>query len=71
MKNSLGLGCSKLSHQFTIQSAVRNLEIAYDYGIKHFDIALSYGFDTGILKKAGGINPTASIFCLIENHLDE
>lgn len=28
-------------------------------------------FHTGILKRAGGINPTASIFCLIEKHISE
>jgi hypothetical protein len=26
-------------------------------------------FHTGILKRAGGINPTAALFCLIEQHL--
>lgn len=28
-------------------------------------------YHTGILKRAGGINPTGSIFCLIEKHVDE
>jgi hypothetical protein len=26
-------------------------------------------FNTGILKRAGGINPTAAVFCLIEKHV--
>jgi hypothetical protein len=27
-------------------------------------------FNTGLLRRAGGLNPTASIFCLIEHHVD-
>jgi len=28
-------------------------------------------FNTGLLKRAGGINPSATIFCLIEKHINE
>jgi hypothetical protein len=27
-------------------------------------------FNTGLLKRAGGINPTAALFCLIEQHIE-
>ena len=30
-----------------------------------------YLFNTGLLQRAGGINPSATIFCLIEQHIDE
>lgn len=30
-----------------------------------------YQFNTGILKRSGGINPTAVLFCLIEKHIHE
>lgn len=30
-----------------------------------------YLFNTGLLRRSGGINPTASIFCLIEHHLEQ
>jgi hypothetical protein len=28
-------------------------------------------FNTGILNRAGGLNPTAVIFCIIEKHIEE
>ena len=28
-------------------------------------------FNTGLLNRSGGINPTATLFCLIENHVEE
>ena len=30
-----------------------------------------YLFNTGLLNRSGGINPTAALFCLIEKHVDE
>ncbi|MFM7022542.1 MAG: hypothetical protein ACKOXB_06150 [Flavobacteriales bacterium] len=30
-----------------------------------------YLFNTGLLQRAGGINPTAALFCLIEHHVEE
>lgn len=30
-----------------------------------------YLFNTGLLQRAGAINPTASLFCLIEQHVEE
>jgi hypothetical protein len=30
-----------------------------------------YLFNTGLLARSGGINPTAALFCLIEKHVDE
>ena len=44
MKNELGFGCVKLTSNYTKKQAIRNLEVAFDNGIKHFDVARLYGF---------------------------
>lgn len=36
---------------------------------KYHPMTNLYVFHTGLLPRAGGINPTASLFCLIEQHL--
>ncbi|MFM7022541.1 MAG: aldo/keto reductase [Flavobacteriales bacterium] len=44
MKGNLGFGCVRLSSNFTRKQALQNLEVAYDSGINHFDVAPLYGF---------------------------
>lgn len=41
---NLGFGCSLLTRNNSIKDAILNLEVAYDNGIRHFDIARVYGF---------------------------
>jgi diketogulonate reductase-like aldo/keto reductase len=40
----LGFGCTRLTHHFSEKAALRNLEVAVDHGITHFDLARAYGF---------------------------
>ncbi|GAB3925950.1 aldo/keto reductase [Mucilaginibacter myungsuensis] len=41
--NNIGFGCSKLTSNFSKKQAIRNLEVAFDNGITHFDVARLYG----------------------------
>lgn len=49
----LGFGCTSLTHHFSEKAALRNLEVAFDHGITHFDLARAYGFGAaeGIVGK--------------------
>lgn len=51
--NDIGFGCSRLTSNFSEKQAVNNLEVAFDNGISHFDVARLYGFGLaeGILGK--------------------
>ena len=40
----LGFGCVRLTSNYTKKQALRNLEVAFDNGIRHFDVAPLYGF---------------------------
>ena len=40
----LGFGCVRLTSNYTKKQALRNLEVAFDNGISHFDVAPLYGF---------------------------
>jgi aryl-alcohol dehydrogenase-like predicted oxidoreductase len=40
----LGYGCAGLAAQATQRESVRLLEVAHDAGIRHFDVARSYGY---------------------------
>lgn len=42
--NNIGFGCSRLTSNLTEKHALRNLEVAYDNGITHFDVARLYGY---------------------------
>jgi D-threo-aldose 1-dehydrogenase len=42
--SNLGFGTSHLTRHDKISDAILNLETAYDYGIRHFDVARLYGF---------------------------
>lgn len=42
--NNIGFGCVKLTSNLTRRQAIKNLEVAYDNGIRHFDVARLYGF---------------------------
>lgn len=44
MMNNIGFGCVRLTYNYTQKQAVRNLEVAYDHGVRHFDAARLYGF---------------------------
>lgn len=48
----LGFGCVKLTSNFTVTGAIKNLETAFDNGITHFDTARLYGF--GLSEKILG-----------------
>lgn len=41
---NLGFGCSFLTRNKSVNEALLNLNIAYDSGIRHFDVARLYGF---------------------------
>ncbi|WP_018343028.1 aldo/keto reductase [Cytophaga aurantiaca] len=41
---NLGFGCVRLTSNYTKKQALRNLETAYENGIRHFDVAPLYGF---------------------------
>jgi D-threo-aldose 1-dehydrogenase len=49
----IGFGCVRLTSNYSERSALRNLETAYEEGIRHFDVARSYGYGLaeGILGK--------------------
>ncbi len=40
----LGFGCVRLTSNYTKRQALRNLEVAFENGITHFDVAPLYGF---------------------------
>ncbi|MCW5921754.1 MAG: aldo/keto reductase [Saprospiraceae bacterium] len=42
--SSLGFGCAKLTAHDSEQAARRTLEVAFEEGIRHFDVARLYGF---------------------------
>ena len=42
--SNLGFGTALLTRHDKISDAILNLETAYDYGIRHFDVARLYGF---------------------------
>jgi aryl-alcohol dehydrogenase-like predicted oxidoreductase len=42
--SSLGFGCVKLTAHHTERAARRTLEVAFEEGIRHFDVARLYGF---------------------------
>jgi aryl-alcohol dehydrogenase-like predicted oxidoreductase len=42
--STLGFGCTQLTTNYTEKAALRNLEVAYEEGITHFDTARVYGF---------------------------
>jgi D-threo-aldose 1-dehydrogenase len=42
--NKIGFGCSKLTSNLTHRQALKNLEVAYDNGVTHFDVARLYGY---------------------------
>lgn len=42
--HNLGFGCSTLGGSTDIKTSLRMLEVAYGYGICHFDVARSYGY---------------------------
>jgi D-threo-aldose 1-dehydrogenase len=42
--NQLGFGCSSLMGRMSESGSLRILECAYEHGIRHFDVARSYGY---------------------------
>ena len=42
--SSLGFGCSLLTRNNSVKTAIVNLQTAFDAGISHFDVARLYGF---------------------------
>jgi aryl-alcohol dehydrogenase-like predicted oxidoreductase len=42
--SNIGFGCSSLTRNNTPSSALSNLEVAFDNGIRHFDCAKLYGY---------------------------
>jgi len=44
MTKDIGFGCVRLTSNYTKKQALRNLETAYENGIRHFDVAPLYGF---------------------------
>jgi diketogulonate reductase-like aldo/keto reductase len=44
MKEGLGFGCVRLTSNYTKKQALRNLEVAFENGVTHFDVAPLYGF---------------------------
>jgi len=44
LKSQLGYGCSSLMGRISERESLRILECAYDHGIRHFDVARSYGY---------------------------
>lgn len=51
--NNIGFGCVRLTSNFSEKQAINNLEVAFENGITHFDVARLYGFGLaeGILGK--------------------
>ena len=54
----IGFGCSNLFGGKTREEGLRLLEVAYDCGIRHFDVARYYGFGDaeGLLGEFGAID---------------
>lgn len=44
MVSKLGFGCAPVMGRVSRRQSLRAMELAYEYGITHFDIARSYGF---------------------------
>jgi D-threo-aldose 1-dehydrogenase len=44
LTNPLGYGCSSLMGRMSESDSLRILECAYEHGIRHFDVARSYGY---------------------------
>lgn len=42
--DKIGFGCARLTANFTEKQAISNLEVAFENGVTHFDVARLYGF---------------------------